>query len=149
MNDTESSPHDGPTLSRQNGTTRVSINHPNELRKLPPGESDWQRLERMTDEEIERGALADPDAQPMQPQELARLRRMPDVKQLRQRLGLTQQQFAERYMLSVATVRDWEQHRRLPLGPAMGYLYAIAAEPERVAAAVAAEEHATNGKQEE
>ncbi len=103
----------------------------------------------MTDEEIERQALEDPDAQPMQPHELARMRRVPDVKQIRQKLGLTQEQFAARYMLSVATVRDWEQHRRLPLGPAMGYLYAISAEPDRVAAAVAAEESATYGKQEE
>jgi uncharacterized protein (DUF4415 family) len=32
--------------------------------KVPQGKTDWDRLRRMTDEDVERAALADPDAPP-------------------------------------------------------------------------------------
>ena len=38
------------------------------------------------------------------------------IRALRQRLGLTQQQFATKYNLGISTVRDWEQGRRRPHG---------------------------------
>ncbi len=41
-----------------------------------------------------------------------------DVKALRQRLGLTQQEFAQRFSFSVRSVQNWEQGRRSPEGPA-------------------------------
>lgn len=110
----------------------------------PPDDRDWEALRALSDDEVERWALEDPDAQPMTHAELSRMRRPPDTKALRERLGLTQQQFASRYMLSVATVRDWEQKRRVPVGPALGYLYSIAAHPELIASVVA-EEKATYG----
>ena len=101
-------------------------------------------LADISEEEIERRAMSDLDAQPLTSDELARMRRLPNVKLIRENLGLTQEQFANRYHLSVATIRDWEQGRRLPLGPAMNYLYIIAAEPDR-AAAIVAEEHGHYG----
>lgn len=48
-----------------------------------------------------------------------------DVRALRDRLGLSQEQFAERYMLSARTVQDWEQHRREPSDAARVLLFAI------------------------
>jgi putative transcriptional regulator len=113
-----------------------------DLKNIPNRGTDWEALRAMTDEEVERRALDDPDAQLMKPDELSRMRRIPDVKRIREGLGLTQQQFADRYMLSIGAVRDWEQRRRLPLGPAMGLLYAIAASPDVVARAIAAEDPA-------
>ena len=43
----------------------------------------------MTEDEVLAAALADPDAQPMRPEELAKMRRISPVKALRQRLGMT------------------------------------------------------------
>jgi len=42
--------------------------------------TDWARLQAMTNEEIEANALADPDNPPMTPEELARLKPVPEPK---------------------------------------------------------------------
>jgi putative transcriptional regulator len=86
----------------------------------------------MTQEEIEAGANADPDARPFTPEELAKARRIPRVKTLRRALGLTQQEFAARYRIPLGTLRDWEQGRSEPDQPARAYLTVIAHDPEGV-----------------
>ena len=58
--------------------------------------------------------------------------RVIDVRSLRQRLGLTQQTFAERYGFTLKTVRNWEQGRRSPRGPARTLLRVLAHKPEVV-----------------
>ena len=60
-----------------------------------------------------------------------------DIVALRRRLGLSQTRFAERYGLSVATVRDWEQNRRYPDQPARVLLKIIEKDPEAAAQALA------------
>ena len=55
-----------------------------------------------------------------------------DVEPIRRRLGLTQANFARVFGLNVATVRDWEQGRRTPEGPARTLLAIIARHPEIV-----------------
>jgi putative transcriptional regulator len=55
-----------------------------------------------------------------------------DVKSIRGRLGLTQQQFAVRFGFSVNTLRHWEQGRRVPEGPTRAYLMVIDREPKAV-----------------
>jgi putative transcriptional regulator len=55
-----------------------------------------------------------------------------DVKAIRGRLGMTQQEFAKRFGFSVNTVRHWEQGRRVPEGPTRAYLMVIDREPEAV-----------------
>lgn len=55
-----------------------------------------------------------------------------DVKALRQRLGMTQQEFAAEFSFSVRSVQNWEQGRRAPEGPARALLNVIAYEPEAV-----------------
>lgn len=74
-------------------------------------DTDWDALDAMTDEEVERAALTDSDCPPMTNEQLRRLRRAPDVKAIRERLGLSQSQFAERFDFSVRTVQEWEQGR--------------------------------------
>lgn len=59
-----------------------------------------------------------------------------DVRAIRGRLGLTQQEFAGRFGFSVNTVRHWEQGRRVPEGPTRAYLLVIDREPEAVAKAL-------------
>jgi len=53
-----------------------------------------------------------------------------DVKAARTRLGLSQPAFARTFGVSVATVRNWEQHRRRPQGAARILLNIIALNPE-------------------
>lgn len=67
------------------GTTRVIVK-PGEPAK---GATDWSRIDAMSEEEVVAAALADPDAQPLSAEQLARMRRAPRVKALRQRLGMT------------------------------------------------------------
>jgi putative transcriptional regulator len=61
----------------KSGTTRVTVK-PGE--PLPRGETDWARLGAMTDDEIMAAALSDPDAQPLTPEQLAKMRRVSRVK---------------------------------------------------------------------
>jgi putative transcriptional regulator len=109
------------------GITRVTVK-PGE----PPvrGDTDWAQLDAMTDEEIVAAALSDPDAQPLTSEQLARMRRVSHVKVLRQRLGMTQAEFAEAFHLPITTLRDWEQHRSTPDAPARALLLAIERDPE-------------------
>lgn len=60
-----------------------------------------------------------------------------DVAMVRRKLGLSQARFAARYGLSLATVRDWEQHRRHPDQAARVLLQVIEKEPEAVERALA------------
>ena len=55
-----------------------------------------------------------------------------DVKALRTRLGISQEAFAGRYGLDVATVRNWEQGRTKPEGPAAALLQLIDRDPEKI-----------------
>jgi putative transcriptional regulator len=103
-----------------------------------PDRTDWARVDAMTDEEVHAAAMADPDARPMTPEELAKARRVPRVKTLRRALGLTQEEFAARYLIPLGTLRDWEQGRTEPDQPARAYLKAIAGNPEGVLRALAA-----------
>jgi putative transcriptional regulator len=61
-----------------------------------------------------------------------------DVRKIRQQLKLSQDEFAARFGLSVATVREWEQNRRRPEGAARVLLTVIEKEPEAVTRALAA-----------
>ena len=108
-------------------TTRVTVK-PGEV--PPRGATDWARVNAMTDEEVLAAARADPDAQPLDSEALAKMRRVSPVKALRQRLGMTQVEFAEAFRLPVSTLRDWEQHRSTPDAPARALLRAIDREPE-------------------
>jgi putative transcriptional regulator len=108
-------------------TTRVTLK-PGEL--PPRGDTDWARLDAMTDEEVMAAALSDPDAQPLTPEQLAKMRRVSRVKVLRQRLSMTQAEFAEAFHLPITTLRDWEQHRSTPDAPARALLLAIERDPE-------------------
>ena len=55
-----------------------------------------------------------------------------DVKQLRQRLQMSQREFASRYGIPQATLQDWEQHRRVPDAATRSYLQVIARRPDMV-----------------
>jgi putative transcriptional regulator len=61
----------------------------------------------------------------------------PEVRDLRRRARLTQLEFAARLGVPVETIRNWEQGKRMPRGPARALLAVIAHAPETVFAALA------------
>jgi putative transcriptional regulator len=63
-----------------------------------------------------------------------------DVRDLRRRARLTQQEFASKLGVPVETIRNWEQGKRMPRGPARALLTVIAHSPDTVFAALAREE---------
>ncbi len=77
-------------------------------------------------------ALADPDAQPRSSALLARMKHTPRAKLVRRALGLTQEEFADRFRIPIGTLRDWEQGASEPDQAARAYLTVIARNPEAV-----------------
>ena len=61
-----------------------------------------------------------------------------DAAEVRKKTGLSQEQFAQRFRINLATLRNWEQGVRQPEGPARVLLMVIAAEPEAVERALKA-----------
>jgi len=101
-----------------------------------PPKTDWRAFEAMSEQERHRAAVSDPDAQPATAAQLARARRVPNVRALREKLKLTQEEFAERFHLPLGTVRDWEQGAHRPDRAAQVLLTVIARDPEAVARAL-------------
>lgn len=107
-----------------------------EIRKTR-GRVQGERLAAFTDADIARFAREDDS----DTRGLGAPRYVPprtDVRALRERLGLSQEAFARRYMLSLRTIQDWEQHRREPSDAARVLLFAISRDPKAV-------EHALHG----
>lgn len=102
----------------------------------PRGATDWGRLDRMSDDEVEAAALDDPDAQPLGERELARMFRPRQLAEFRRRMGMSQAQFAATFHLNLRTLQDWEQGRREPEEIARAYLRVIARHPDAVADAL-------------
>jgi putative transcriptional regulator len=100
--------------------------------KRRTGKTDWTRVEALTGEQALQNALADPDNPPLTDEQLARMRRVPDPQEIRQRLGLTQRQFSQQFQIALGTLRDWEQGARRPDSAAKAYLRVIAAAPDAV-----------------
>jgi putative transcriptional regulator len=55
-----------------------------------------------------------------------------DVKAVRRSTGLTQEEFAAKFAISLGTLRHWERGDRMPRGTALVLLNVIAREPRAV-----------------
>ncbi|MEO3434020.1 helix-turn-helix domain-containing protein [Inquilinus sp. CAU 1745] len=100
---------------------------------------DWTAQDALTDRDIARQIADNPDAAPdmsdwspdgwqiVHPPEII------DVRAIRLRLDMTQKEFAERFGFTIAAIRDWEQGRRCPEGPARSLLLVIEKHPRMVA----------------
>jgi putative transcriptional regulator len=60
-----------------------------------------------------------------------------DVQALRKRIGLTQEEFAAKFAVSLGTLRHWERGDRTPHGPALVLLRVIEKEQRAVLRALA------------
>ena len=94
--------------------------------------TNWARFDALTEEEVEANALSDPDNPPLTKEELARMRPVPNPREIRRRMHLTQEQFAERFHLALGTLRDWEQGVRMPDSTARAFLQVIDRNPQAV-----------------
>ncbi|MCW6513178.1 helix-turn-helix domain-containing protein [Lichenifustis flavocetrariae] len=97
---------------------------------------DWTRADAMTPEDIHAAALADPDTQPMTPEDFERMKPTPRTKIIRRALGLSQEEFAARFHIPLGTLRDWEQGRKDPDAAARAYLMVIGRNPAAVTEAL-------------
>jgi putative transcriptional regulator len=95
-------------------------------------QTDWAAFDALTEEDVTAAALSDPDNPPMTDEELAQFRRVPNPKEIRQKLHMTQEQFATKFQVPLGTLRDWEQGVRLPDSAAKSYLRVIAKNPQAV-----------------
>jgi putative transcriptional regulator len=113
------------TVRRSNGQVR-----------RPKGGIDVEKLLAATDADIERWEREEGmDGAVLGPVRFVDGRAY--ARKVRERLGLSQEAFAQRFGLSLRTIQEWEQHRREPDGPARVLLQVIANEPEAVERALA------------
>jgi putative transcriptional regulator len=54
----------------------------------------------------------------------------PDVKTVREQIGLSQSEFARLMRVSIKTLQNWEQNRRHPTGPAAALLKIVVTAPD-------------------
>ena len=54
------------------------------------------------------------------------------VKNIRAKIGMTQNEFASTFGISVSTLRHWERGDRTPHGPVLVLLNVVAKEPQAV-----------------
>lgn len=92
----------------------------------------------MSDADVLAAAKSDPDAQPLTPAQLRKLKRVPLAKRIRLSQGLSQAAFAKKYQIPLRTLQEWEQGRSPPDQAAQSYLKVIAAKPDVVGQALKA-----------
>jgi len=107
------------------GTIRVTL----DATKQTKGRIDPQRVDATTEVDIQRHASEDDAASA---QDAAAYTR-----RVRRRTGLTQAAFAARIGVPLDTVRNWEQGKRLPAGPAKALLKILDRAPEAALSALA------------
>ena len=111
---------------KEDGTV-VEVRRDGSERSLVP-QVDWARVDATTEAEIAAQIAAD-DAEAMR-DAAAYARRV------RRKVGLSQVAFARRIGVPVDTVRNWEQGKRAPQGPARALLRIIDRAPETALAAL-------------
>jgi putative transcriptional regulator len=98
------------------------------------------RIEAMTDDQLDQNAKDDIDNPPMTDEQLDRAVFARTVRQLRQKLDLTQDTFAKRFHISLSRLKDWEQARYRPDSVAAAYLKVIERDPKAVERALETED---------
>src|ERR1700722_6855402 len=105
-------------------------------RRTTKAKSELRSMRPMTDAEGLAAARSDPDAKPFTSAQLARMKHTPRAKLIRRALGLTQEEFAARFRIPLARLRDWERGATEPDQAARAYLTVIARDPEAVSKAL-------------
>jgi putative transcriptional regulator len=77
-------------------------------------DKDRRQFRKLSDLERECRALADPENPPLSEQQLNRMALAREVRRVREKTGLSQPQFAARFHIGLARLRDFEQARSEP-----------------------------------
>lgn len=107
---------------------KVYIINPDGTETPAQGEIDYAKVDATTEEDIAR-QIAEDEAE-------ARADAAAYIRAIRSRTGLSQPAFARRLRVSVETLRNWEQGKRHPRGPARALLRIIDKAPEAAMAAL-------------
>lgn len=94
------------------------------------------RLDAMTPEDVEAAARDDADNPPLTDRELALMASARTVREARRSTGLSQAQFARRFKINHARLRDLERGRSRADSALAAYLKVIARAPQTVIAAL-------------
>lgn len=103
-------------------------------------EFDWAAVDALSDAEIDRAIAEDADTldtSALPDEGWAVVLPRPDIKAVRRKLGLTQQEFAARYGVPKRSLENWEQGRRETDAAVAVYLQLIETHPLVMAALVA------------
>ena len=97
--------------------------------KFSPEEK--RRLDSLGDAEIEASAISDPENPPLTEEQLKRMALAREVRVTREKLGLSQPEFATRFHIGLARLRDFEQGRSEPDFIVRVFLRMICEDPAR------------------
>jgi len=97
--------------------------------KFSPEEK--RRLDSLGDAEIEASAISDPENPPLTEEQLRRMALAREVRVTREKLGLSQPEFATRFHIGLARLRDFEQGRSEPDFIVRVFLRMICEDPAR------------------
>ncbi len=106
-------------------------------RQLVKSQTDWDRFDALTEEEVTAAALEDPANPPLTDEDLAHMELVPNVYIIRTSLEMSQLEFSEAFHIPLLTLKDWEQGPIIPDASARAYLRVIEQDPEMVKAALA------------
>jgi putative transcriptional regulator len=99
-------------------------------------------FEELTGSIREAGAIRRAERQPSRTFEFT----ADDIRAIRDRLHKSQSEFAQMIGVTVSTLQNWEQGRRVPHGPARALLLVASREPQLVANALASAVHAASAR---
>ncbi len=107
------------------------------ISELPVDTTDWEKLEKISEKDINTRAKSDVDSYPLNPRQLKKFKRVHPPEEvnvviIRKQMHLSQEAFAAFFGISKRTVQEWEQGRRHPAGAAKTLLTIISHEPEAV-----------------
>jgi putative transcriptional regulator len=94
-------------------------------------EKELKRLKKMSPAQIDAQAAADPDNPPLTEQQLKRMALARAVRLVREKTGLSQSEFATRFHIGLARLRDFEQARSEPDFVVRVYLRMILEDPAK------------------
>ena len=100
------------------------------------GRVDLKRVRDTTDKDITRWIAEDPDTAQELPSKvrprIVYTPPLPNVRRIREQMGLTQVEFAKRFGLSQRTIEQWEQGRAVSSRPARVLFAVIDRDPQAV-----------------
>jgi len=99
-------------------------------------EVDWAKIDSLTDEDIAKSIAEDPDtfdASTIAEEDWQIHYPLPNLKAVRQKLGISQKDFALTFRISKRTLENWEQGRRTIDGVGSVYLTLVANFPREMA----------------